>query len=78
MLIASTIITGLGLGSMYGLLALGFEKFFVDRALMQYGKKTYGTKKAGLMLINNPWGESNEKGLKAANDPANHSLKPVR
>ncbi len=38
----------------------------VDRALMQYGKATYGTKKAGLMLINNPWGESNEKGLKAA------------
>lgn len=38
----------------------------VDRALMKYGKKTYGTKKAGLMLINNPWGESNEKGLKAA------------
>jgi branched-chain amino acid transport system substrate-binding protein len=38
----------------------------VDRALMVYGKKTYGTKKAGLMLINNPWGESNEKGLKAA------------
>ncbi|GMQ75188.1 MAG: ABC transporter substrate-binding protein [Gammaproteobacteria bacterium] len=38
----------------------------VDRALVQYGKATYGTKKAGLMLINNPWGESNEKGLKAA------------
>ncbi len=38
----------------------------VDRALIQYGKATYGTKKAGLMLINNPWGESNEKGLKAA------------
>jgi branched-chain amino acid transport system substrate-binding protein len=38
----------------------------VDRALVQYGKATHGTKKAGLMLINNPWGESNEKGLKAA------------
>ncbi|MDA7948202.1 MAG: ABC transporter substrate-binding protein [Hyphomicrobiaceae bacterium] len=38
----------------------------VDRALMQYAKKTYSTKKAGLILINNPWGESNEKGLKAA------------
>lgn len=38
----------------------------VDRALIQYGKKTHGTKKAGLMLINNPWGESNEKGLHAA------------
>lgn len=38
----------------------------VGRALMQYAKKTFGTKKAGLMLINNPWGESNEKGLDAA------------
>ncbi len=38
----------------------------VDLALIQYGKKNFGTKKAGLMLINNPWGESNEKGLNAA------------
>ena len=26
----------------------------------------FGSKKPGLMLINNPWGESNEKGLVAA------------
>ena len=38
----------------------------VDRRLIQHGKKLYGTKKAGLMLINNPWGESNDKGLHAA------------
>jgi branched-chain amino acid transport system substrate-binding protein len=38
----------------------------VDQALIQYAIKTYGTKKPGLMLINNPWGESNEKGLRAA------------
>ncbi len=38
----------------------------VDIKLLQYAKKTFGAKKAGLMLINNPWGESNEKGLKAA------------
>ena len=38
----------------------------VDKALIQYAMKTHGTKKPGLMLINNPWGESNEKGLKAA------------
>lgn len=43
----------------------------VDRALMVYGKKTYGTKKAGLILINNPWGESNEKGLVAASKVEN-------
>ena len=29
-------------------------------------KPRFPLKKAGLMLINNPWGESNEKGLKAA------------
>src|SRR5262249_29505557 len=28
--------------------------------------KKFGSKKPGLMLINNPWGESNEKGLIAA------------
>jgi len=38
----------------------------VDEAMIDFGVKTYGTKKPGLMLINNPWGESNEKGLKAA------------
>jgi len=38
----------------------------VDIKLLQYSMKTFGAKKAGLMLINNPWGESNEKGLKAA------------
>ncbi len=42
----------------------------VDQALIQYAMKTYGTKKPGLMLINNPWGESNEKGLKAAAEEA--------
>ncbi len=38
----------------------------VDIKLLQYAMKRFGAKKAGLMLINNPWGESNEKGLKAA------------
>jgi branched-chain amino acid transport system substrate-binding protein len=38
----------------------------VDVALVDYAVKKYGTKKPGLILINNPWGESNEKGLKAA------------
>jgi branched-chain amino acid transport system substrate-binding protein len=38
----------------------------VDKALIQYAMKTHGTKKPGLMLINNPWGESNERGLRAA------------
>ncbi len=38
----------------------------VDKALVQYAMKTFGTKNPGLVLINNPWGESNEKGLTAA------------
>ena len=38
----------------------------VDKALVDYAMKKYGAKKPGMILINNPWGESNEKGLKAA------------
>ena len=38
----------------------------VDVALVDYAIKKYGAKKPGMILINNPWGESNEKGLKAA------------
>ena len=38
----------------------------VDKALLQYAQKTFNTKKPGMILINNPWGESNEKGLTAA------------
>lgn len=38
----------------------------VDVALVDYSVKKYGAKKPGMILINNPWGESNEKGLKAA------------
>ena len=38
----------------------------VDVALVDYAVKKYSTKKPGMMLINNPWGESNEQGLKAA------------
>jgi len=35
----------------------------VDVKLLQYASEKFGAKKAGLILINNPWGESNEKGL---------------
>jgi branched-chain amino acid transport system substrate-binding protein len=38
----------------------------VDKAMLQYAQKTFNTKKPGLILINNPWGASNEKGLTAA------------
>ena len=38
----------------------------VDKALVDYAAKKYAAKKPGMILINNPWGESNEAGLKAA------------
>jgi branched-chain amino acid transport system substrate-binding protein len=38
----------------------------VDIALVKYAQQKYTAKKLGLILVNNPWGESNEKGLKAA------------
>jgi branched-chain amino acid transport system substrate-binding protein len=39
---------------------------YVDEANTEYLIKKYGAKKPGLILINNPWGESNEKGLMKA------------
>ena len=48
----------------------------VDIKLLQYANKTFGSTKVGLMLINNPWGESNEKGLKAA-DASNDTVSIV-
>jgi len=38
----------------------------VDKAMLQYAQKNFNAKKPGMILINNPWGESNEAGLKAA------------
>src|ERR1700721_2332342 len=38
----------------------------VDRALIKYATTKFGSKKPGLMLVNNGWGESNLAGLTAA------------
>jgi len=38
----------------------------VDVKLLKFAHQKFGAKKAGLMLINNPWGQGNEKGLVAA------------
>lgn len=38
----------------------------VDEALVQYALDKFAMKKPGMILINNPWGESNEKGFKKA------------
>jgi branched-chain amino acid transport system substrate-binding protein len=44
----------------------------VDVKLLKFAHAKFGAKKAGLMLINNPWGQGNEKGLQAASkaDPS--------
>jgi len=38
----------------------------VDKAMLQYAQRNYSARNPGLILINNPWGESNDKGLRAA------------
>ena len=49
----------------------------VDEALLKYAQKKYGAKKPGLILINNPWGESNEKGLREVSQKLGISLAGV-
>lgn len=38
----------------------------VDIGMVDYAQKTFNTSKFGLIMVNNPWGESNERGLVAA------------
>ncbi len=40
----------------------------VNVGMLDYAQKTFKTAKPGMILVNNPWGESNEKGLRAALD----------
>src|SRR5919108_12982 len=47
----------------------------VDKAMLQYAQKTFNAKNCGMILVNNPWGESNEKGLTAALNAKN--MKPA-
>ena len=47
----------------------------VNVGMLDYAQKTFKTSKFGLILVNNPWGESNEKGLVAALTAKN--MKPV-
>lgn len=47
----------------------------VDAAMVDYAEKTFGATKYGLIMVNNPWGESNHKGLVAA--LAAKGMKPV-
>jgi branched-chain amino acid transport system substrate-binding protein len=47
----------------------------VNVGMVDYAQKTFKTGKFGMILVNNPWGESNEKGLQAA--LAAKGMKPV-
>lgn len=38
----------------------------VDKAMVAYAHEVFSARKPGLIMLNNPWGESNEKGLQAA------------
>ncbi len=38
----------------------------VNKAMLQYAQATFKSARPGMILVNNPWGESNEKGLTAA------------
>ena len=38
----------------------------VDKAMVEYAQKHYNAKSPGVIVVNNPWGESNQKGLLAA------------
>jgi len=38
----------------------------VDKGMLTYAQKTFKASKPGMILVNNAWGESNEKGLSAA------------
>lgn len=40
----------------------------VDKAMLQYAMKNFATKSPGIIVVNNPWGESNQQGLIAALD----------
>ena len=47
----------------------------VDKAMLQYALKHFGTKNPGIIVVNNPWGESNQQGLIAALDA--QKMKPA-
>lgn len=47
----------------------------VGQAMVDYAQKTFGTSKFGLIMVNNPWGESNQRGLVAA--LSEKGMKPV-
>ena len=62
---AGTVITHNGTDPNYVFRVSAVDEL-VDKAMVAFAQRTYGMRKPGLILLNNPWGQSNEKGLKAA------------
>lgn len=62
---AGTGITKNGAPENYAFRVSAYDEM-VDVALVDRAIKVHGAKKPGMMLINNPWGESNMKGLEVA------------
>ena len=50
----------------------------VDKALVDYAMKKYAAKKPGMILINNPWGESNERRPEGRARREEHALRRHR
>jgi branched-chain amino acid transport system substrate-binding protein len=68
---AGTVITRNGADPNYAFRVSAVDAL-VDVKLLKFAHEKFGAKKAGLILINNPWGQGNEKGLQAASkaDPS--------
>jgi branched-chain amino acid transport system substrate-binding protein len=71
---AGTAITKNGANPNYAFRVSAVDEI-VDIGMVDYAQKTFKTSKFGMILVNNAWGESNEKGLNAA--LAAKGLKPV-
>lgn len=62
---AGTAITRNGANPNYAFRVSAVDEI-VDIGMVDYAQKTFKTSKFGMILVNNAWGESNEKGLNAA------------
>jgi branched-chain amino acid transport system substrate-binding protein len=71
---AGTAITRNGANPNYAFRVSAVDEI-VDVGMVDYAQKTFKTSKFGMILVNNAWGESNEKGLNAA--LAAKGMKPV-
>jgi branched-chain amino acid transport system substrate-binding protein len=71
---AGTAITKNGANPNYAFRVSAVDEI-VDIGMVDYAQKTFKTSKFGMILVNNAWGESNEKGLNAA--LAAKGMKPV-